>query len=105
MCRYVDGRLACEPLHGHHLAHRPPTPAQLDSLCAETAAIARSWGWTADAISIQSVMTHAEAASNRDGRVMHNNDGPMVEALTVQIDQHGRSVAYDPLVLGERRGG
>ena len=56
----------------------PPTPAQLDSLCAETAAIARSWGWTADVISIQSVMTHAEAASNRDGRVMHDNYGPVI---------------------------
>lgn len=35
----------------------PPTPAQLDSLCAETASIARSWGWTAVAISTQAVMT------------------------------------------------
>ena len=40
----------------------PPTPVQLDSLCGETVAIA---------LSIQSVMTHAEAASNRDGRVTH----------------------------------
>ena len=78
MCRHVDAQLACEPLHGHHLAHRPPTPAQLDSLCAETAAIDRSWGWAADAISIQSVLTHADAASNRDGRVVHDNDGPVI---------------------------
>ena len=56
----------------------PPTPAQLDSLCAETASLARSWGWGADAISLQSVMTHAEAASNRDGRVMHDNYGPVI---------------------------
>ena len=34
--------------------------------------IARSWGWTAADITIQSVMTHAEAASNRDGRWMHD---------------------------------
>ena len=55
-----------------------PTPAQLTSLCAEAAAIARNWGWREDEISIQSVMTHAEAASNRDGRVMHDNYGPMI---------------------------
>ncbi|MFL0773619.1 MAG: N-acetylmuramoyl-L-alanine amidase, partial [Prochlorococcus sp.] len=41
----------------------PPTPAQLESLCAETAATATSWGWSASDITIQRVMTHAEAAS------------------------------------------
>ena len=56
----------------------PPTPAQLNSLCTEAAAIARSWGWQDADISLQSVMTHAEAASNRDGRVMHDNYGPMI---------------------------
>ena len=57
---------------------QPPTPAQLNSLCAEAAAIARSWGWQDADISLQSVMTHAEAASNRDGRVMHDNYGPLM---------------------------
>ena len=57
---------------------QPPTPAQLTSLCAEAAAIARSWGWQEGDISLQSVMTHAEAASNRDGRVMHDNYGPVI---------------------------
>ena len=57
---------------------QPPHPAQLNSLCAEAAAIARSWGWREDDISLQSVMTHAEAASNRDGRVMHDNYGPVI---------------------------
>ena len=37
-----------------------------------------SWGWSASEITIQRVMTHAEAASNRDGRVMHDNYGPVV---------------------------
>ena len=37
----------------------PPTPAQLNSLCAEAAAIARSWGWSAEDITIRTVMTHA----------------------------------------------
>ena len=40
------------------------------------AAVARSWGWSADQISIQRLMTHAEAAANCDGRVMHDNYGP-----------------------------
>lgn len=56
----------------------PPTEAQLKSLCSETASIAREWGWSADQITLSSVMTHAEAASNRDGRIMHENYGPVV---------------------------
>ena len=41
---------------------QPPTPQQLESLCAETASIARSWGWSTADINITTVMTHAEAA-------------------------------------------
>jgi len=55
----------------------PPTQSQLDALCQEAAAVARSWGWGAEQITIQRLMTHAEAASNRDGRVMHENYGPV----------------------------
>ena len=43
----------------------PPTPAQLESLCDETAAIATSWGWSASEITIQRVMTHAVDAVGR----------------------------------------
>jgi hypothetical protein len=56
----------------------PPTPAQLEALCQEAAAVARSWGWGPDAITIQRLMTHAEAASNRDGREPHDNYGPVI---------------------------
>ena len=42
-----------------------PTPAQLESLCAETAAIATNWGWSASEITIQRVMTHAVDAVGR----------------------------------------
>ena len=56
----------------------PPAKLQLEALCQEAAAVARSWGWSADQISIQRVMTHAEAAANRDGRVMHENYGPVI---------------------------
>jgi hypothetical protein len=55
----------------------PPTEPQLEALCQEAAAVARSWGWGAEEITIQRLMTHAEAAANRDGRVMHENYGPV----------------------------
>lgn len=55
----------------------PPTEPQLEALCQEAAAVARSWGWGPEQITIQRLMTHAEAAANRDGRVMHDNYGPV----------------------------
>ena len=64
---------------------------------AMPAAIARSWGWQDADISLQSVMTHAEAASNRDGRVMHDNYGPMIWGGTgerwdlLQLEKNGTS--------------
>ena len=57
---------------------QPPTESQLNSLCAEAAAVARSWGWGAEQITVERVVTHAEAASNRDGRWMHDNYGPVI---------------------------
>jgi hypothetical protein len=56
----------------------PPTAAQIEALCQETAAVARSWGWQASAITLERVMTHAEAAANRDGRQPHDNYGPVI---------------------------
>ena len=57
---------------------QPPTDPQLNSLFVEAAFVARSWGWGADQITVERVMTHAEAASNRDGRWMHDNYGPVI---------------------------
>lgn len=34
--------------------------------------------WRKTDITNQRMMTHAEAASNHDGRWMHNNDGPVI---------------------------
>lgn len=56
----------------------PPTPEQLDSLCREAADVARRFGWTAEMITVERLMTHAEAAANRDGRPMHDNYGPVI---------------------------
>jgi hypothetical protein len=55
----------------------PPTEAQIEAMCQEVAAVARSWSWRAEDITIQRVMTHAEAAANRDGRQPHENYGPV----------------------------
>jgi len=41
----------------------PPAKPQLEALCQEAAAVARSWGWSADQISVQCVM--------------HDNYGPV----------------------------
>ena len=82
---------------------KPPTPVQLSSLCAEAAAIARSWGWHEADITVQSVMTHAEAASNRDGREMHDNYGPVSWGGTgerwdlMQLEKDGPSDGGDQL--------
>ena len=82
---------------------QPPTPPQLQALCEETATIARSWGWSAEDITIRTVMTHAEAASNRDGRVMHDNYGPVIWGGTgerwdlLQLEKNGPTDGGDQL--------
>ena len=53
-----------------------PKPKQLESMMAEAANVAKTWGWKASDVSIKTVMTHAEAASNKDGRSPHDNYGP-----------------------------
>ncbi|AOO17005.1 hypothetical protein RW220110_013 [Cyanophage S-RIM12_RW_22_0110] len=53
-----------------------PKPKQLEAMTAEAAVIAKGWGWKPGDVSIRNVMTHAEAASNKDGRSPHDNYGP-----------------------------
>ena len=55
-----------------------PSPLQLSSFCQEAASLARRLGWSAEEITLQRVMTHAEAAANRDGRTLHDNYGPVI---------------------------
>lgn len=54
-----------------------PKKVQLEAMMAEAANIAKTWGWTANDVNIKRVMTHAEAASNKDGRRPHDNYGPV----------------------------
>ncbi len=44
----------------------PPTPEQIESLCQEVAQIAYQLGWEPADITIDRILTHAEAAANRD---------------------------------------
>lgn len=53
-----------------------PKDVQYQSLAKEIANIGKSWGWGPNDINIKNVMTHAEAASNKDGVRMHDNYGP-----------------------------
>lgn len=57
---------------------QPPTSRQVETMCREVARLIRDdWGWTPDDISVRRIMTHAEAASNRDGWNAHENYGPV----------------------------
>jgi len=56
----------------------PPKDIQIDSMMKEAAKIALGWGWKPGDVSIKNVMTHAEAGSNKDGKVMHDNYGPVM---------------------------
>lgn len=44
-------------------------PSQYASMAEEVAALAKTWGWTKADINIKNVMTHAEAAAGKDGRL------------------------------------
>ncbi len=44
----------------------PPTEIQIDNMCREVASLALDLGWKPTDITLSRVMTHAEAAANRD---------------------------------------
>jgi len=54
----------------------PPKPIQITNMAKEIANIAKSWKWKPSDINLQNVMTHAEAASLKDGSAGHDNYGP-----------------------------
>lgn len=62
--------LACACMGGQGFVDVPPTQKQVENMCRETARLALSLGWTAaditDLPNVSRVLTHAEAASNRD---------------------------------------
>lgn len=91
----------------------PPTDVQVEAMCQEVARVAKEWGWKEDNINIQHIMTHAEAASNRDGWNAHDNYGPQEWGGTgerwdfMQLSEGGASDAGNVLrkkILGYYRG-
>lgn len=82
---------------------QPPLAAQLEGLCNEAATLLTAWGLSPEAVTVQRVMTHAEAAANRDGRVMHDNYGPVIWGGTgerwdlLQLERDGPTDGGDQL--------
>ena len=68
--------LACSCMGGADPWSTPPTSLQIEGICREVSAIIKRWGWLESDINIKNILTHAEAASNRDGWIAHENYGP-----------------------------
>ena len=70
--------LSVAAMGGRAWRDAPPKDAQIDAMTLEAANIAKKWGWKPSDVNIKRVMTHAEAGSNKDGRRMHDNYGPVM---------------------------
>ena len=69
--------LAIAAMGGKGWDEFPPTSPQLIGMMKEAARIGMSWGMKPKDVSRKTVMTQAEAASNRDGGGDHENYGPV----------------------------
>jgi len=58
--------ICCSCMGGVAWRDYPPTTIQIDNMCKEVASLALDLGWGTNDITISRVMTHAEAAANRD---------------------------------------
>ena len=62
-------------------------PIQYESMAQEVADLAKAWGWTKSNITVKNVMTHAEAAAGKDGRLhLHT---PPYKGAKKDPDNHG----------------
>ncbi|AFK66392.1 hypothetical protein SWPG_00144 [Synechococcus phage S-CBM2] len=61
--------IAVASMAGPSSAYDWANPIQYESMAQEVANIAKAWGWSKNDITIKNVMTHAEAASGKDGRL------------------------------------
>jgi hypothetical protein len=68
----------------------PPTAVQIENLCKEVAQLATQLGWKPEAITVARVMTHAEAAANRDFplEVVRKVSGLKPPSSTPQADEY-----------------
>ena len=88
--------LACACMGGRGFADYPPTHAAIDDMCKEAAEISIDAGWSVAELP-KRVLTHAEAAANRDyprdlafKAPCTDNDGA-AEALGLPHDNYGPS--------------
>ena len=58
--------LCCACMGGAVWQDYPPTETQVDNMCKEVASLALDLGWKPSDITIARVLTHAEAAANKD---------------------------------------
>ena len=69
--------MAVAAMAGRSGNYQWPSGKQIDSMSAEIADIAKKRGWKSGDISVDNIMTHAEAASGKDGQLPANdNYGP-----------------------------
>ena len=69
--------MAVAAMAGRSGNYQWPSGKQIDSMSAEIADIAKKRGWKSNDISVDNIMTHAEAASGKDGQLPANdNYGP-----------------------------
>lgn len=60
-----------------NFGNSPVKSSQYESMAKEVAKLAKAWKWSAADINVRNVLTHAEAASNKDGWQAHDNYGPV----------------------------
>jgi hypothetical protein len=78
--------LAVAAMKGYNWSYAP-TKKQLNAMTTEAATIAKAWGWKPSDINIKNVMTHAEAASGKDGRLgLHS---PTMAGASTDPDNYG----------------
>ena len=78
--------LAVAAMKGYNWSYAPKKK-QLDAMATEAATIAKAWGWKPNDINRKNVMTHAEAAAGKDGRVSLHT--PAMAGAKTDPDNYG----------------
>lgn len=90
-CRNQDSvGMAISCMGGDGWEDYPPTEIQIENLCKEVAQLAFKLGWKPDQITITRILTHAEAAANRDFSIerVKKVSGWRLPTSTPQADQY-----------------
>lgn len=90
--------IAISCMGGRGWSDYPPTEIQIENMCKEVAMLAYKLGWTHDDLNICRIMTHAEAAANRDFSVEKAKlvsewnsptSTPQIDEYQEQVKKHG----------------